>query len=94
MLSKQITDEEYLAQGIFVRGDNTYRARIGLDWQDDMYCSVAKIPLECMLFRASLEWLVHQGCLEDGDATHDVEKSIIEDIKAWAIYQGYPFEAL
>jgi hypothetical protein len=71
--------------------DDKYQVIIG-EWEADKYCSVRLLPQECFLFRAGLEHLVYCGQLEDGDATHDVNKDAIDKILAWASDNGYQLE--
>lgn len=53
------------------------------------YCQVRLLPYKTFLFSADLDSLIWSGALDDGDATHEVPKETIEEIKAWAVDHGY-----
>lgn len=70
-----------------------YDVTIGVS-EEGPWCTVRLLPYECLLFSASLEWLHMTGYLEDGDATHNVQREDINKMIAWANENNYPWEPL
>lgn len=92
----ELIERETIIKGLDGR---EYKVKIGTveggtieNPEPEPYCSVRLLPYQGLLFSADLDWLIYSGNLEDGDATHEVSKGTIEQIKAWAVEQGYELQ--